>query len=649
MQSIMPQSESRKPAWAAAAPAEPVDATHVGCSSSTLKLAEADLARSCLSLADAEAVGMFAVDRASSIDPGFKPVPSLVLQYFDATGSPLTYERDGTRRPFCRVRYLLDPSGWRLKAQRYAQPANTGTPIYLPRTADWSDDALRGSGGIVLTEGEKKAAALCSQGIAAVAVGGVFNFASKEAAVPLHPDVARIARLAGDLYVVFDSDAAEKPDVLEAERRLVGQIAVAGGRPHVVRLPPADDGSKVGTDDYLVSHGAEALLELINAAPVVGADTLATSGEIISLPDLLSREVHPVPELIPGWLERGTVTFIAGQGGSNKSRMCLQIGLCLDAGVLPPGLGGADRAQIERGPIATLVYVSAEDDGDELARRAQAITKQLKLRRRKDSRAVFLPLAGKDAALVVMREDGQHIVTPRYAELVALLHSIPGHKILVLDSAYDFARWTGKTKIDEDAVNWFVKTFLTGICGQCDATLLIPWHPSQAGSERADMSGWSVAWHNAPRARWALKESSAVADAFELSVTKRNHGRKAEPVLFSFHEGALLLVADVPDDGKESALRSAVAAVAVRVAREGIPFNRKDRIPSDVLAEVTRLTGRQVSQHAFRDALGAAVRAGELQIVIKSRHRAPGFYPPGEEAAELANAARHRVRGGGDG
>src|SRR6202044_2632045 len=103
------------------------------------------------------------------------------------------------------------------KEQRYAQPAGTGTPIYLPYTMDWSDDALRDCGGVALTEGEKKAAALCSQGIRAVAVGGVFNFSDKAAAAPLHPDLARIARLAGDLTIVFHSDAAEKPDVLEAE------------------------------------------------------------------------------------------------------------------------------------------------------------------------------------------------------------------------------------------------------------------------------------------------------------------------------------------------------------------------------------------------------------------------------------------------
>ena len=627
----------------AAEPAERIEPA-AGCSESTQDLAAADLARSGLTSADAEALGMFAVDRANSVNPGFKPVPALVLPYFDAQGQPLTYERAGFPASFCRVRYLTDSSGWRLKsAQRYAQPAGTGTPVYLPCTVDWSDPALSRSGGVVLTEGEKKAAALCSQGIPAVAVGGVFNFSDKDAAAPLHQDLARIARLAGDVHICFDSDAAEKPDVLEAERRLVGQIAVAGGRPHVVRLPPADDGAKVGADDFLLAHGADALLELINAAPVAGADVLAGSGDVRTLADILSREVQPVPELIPEWLEKGIPTFIAGQGGVHKSRWCLQIGLCLNAGALPLGLGGAQRATIERGPIATLVYVSAEDDEDELARRAQAITRQLKLKRPKDSRAAFLPRKGKDSALVIMREGGQAIVQPFYNELAALLCSIPGHKLVVLDSAYDFARWTGKTKVEEDSVNWFVKVFLQGLCDQCDATLLIPSHPSQAGSEREDMSGWSVAWHNAPRARWGLKAARDIEDAFELSVTKRNHGRKADPVLLRFHEGALLPAAEIPDDGKAAFARKAVVAAALQAAELGQALTMQRNPPAWMLKDISKACGRSVSSREVKDHLQAAVIDGELIYRHGHGKTRAGYFPPDDNAAPQL---RHDAGGG---
>jgi len=80
-----------------------------------------------------------------------------------------------------------------------------------------------------------------------------------------------------------------------------------------------------------------------------------------------------------------------------------------------------------------------------------------------------------------MHESGQVEVRPFYHRLIQRLRKVPGHKIVVLDSAYDFVRFTGKAKIDEDAVNYFIKVVLQGICDLTDSTLLIPWHPSQAG------------------------------------------------------------------------------------------------------------------------------------------------------------------------
>ena len=599
----------------AAPPAEPMDLADVGCSLTTLQRAEHKLAESGLTLDDARATGMFPTDDASSIHPDFAAAPALVIPYLDASGDYSAYDQEGLRVPFCRVRYLPAPGRPPPKERRYDQAGASGTRPYFPRSDCWAQAAAGALDGVVVVEGELKAAALCKAGIPAVGIGGVDCFGDGVAAA-LHPALGALSRQVQDVYVLFDNDPeakeAARARVQAAEWRFAGQLALAGARPHIVHLPPADDGGKVGSDDYLVANGADALLALVNAAPVVGAETRTSSGEMVSLADLMEGDPKPVPELIPGWLQKGIVTFLAGQGGVHKSRLALQIGLCLNAGVLPPGLGGDQRAQIDRGPIATLVYVSAEDGVEELRRRAQMIAGQLKLKRPKDSRAVFLPRDGKDCALVVIQEGGKAELRPFYHELTALLRGIPGHKLVVLDSAYDFARWTGKTKVEEDSVNWFIKTFLKGICDQCDATLLIPWHPSQAGSEREDMSGWSVAWHNAPRARWALKAAKDVEDAFELSVTKRSHGQKAEPILLRFHEGALLPAVDIPDDGKAVFARRAVVAAAVRAAEVGTPLTQQRNPPAWVLTEVSKACGRSVSVREVKDQLQAAVADGEL-------------------------------------
>jgi hypothetical protein len=613
--------------------AEPADPPQSDkrCSPSTLKLAESDLARSGSSLAAVAADGMFAVDDASAVDPSFAAKPALVIPYTDPHGRPVTYLHNGTSAPYHRVRYL-SPPGWPSpKGRKYDQPPGSGTPPYFAPSFDWSDANLRDVGGVVVCEGEKKAGAACAAGFPAIGIGGVDNFSDGAAA--LHPEIARIAKLVGSVWIVHDSDAATKDRVRGAEDRLAGQLAVAGATPTIVRLPSGECGSKMGVDDYLAAYGSDALRDLMLGTPPVGEEALVTSGEVVTLAELMAGDVAPVPELIPDWLQKGIVTFLAGQGGVHKSRLALQLGLCLNAGVLPPGLGAIQRATIERGPIATLVYVSAEDGVDELRRRAQMIAGQLKLKRPKDSHAVFLPRDGKDCALVVIQEGGKVEFRPFYHELTSLLCSIPGHKLVVLDSAYDFARWTGKTKIEEDAVNWFIKVFLRGICDQCDATLLIPWHPSQAGSEREDVAGWSVAWHNAPRARWALKASKDITDAFELSVTKRSHGRKADPVLLRFHEGALLPAAEIPDDGKAVFTRKAVVAAAIKAAGVGQAFTQQRNPAAWVLTEVSKACGRSVSAKEVKDHLQGAVVDGELIYRAGHGKVRAGYFPPDENAA----------------
>lgn len=606
------------------------------CSSTTRKLARLDLERSGLSLDGAASAQIFPVDDASTVCRDFATAPALVIPYRDPRGRPITYEKDGVAHPFCRARYLTIPGYPLPRGRKYDQPADSGTPPYFATIYDWSNLEHGEVAACVITEGEKKALALCCAGIPAVAIGGVFNFADHSAG--LHPELRDVATRCRDIYIAFDSDAAYKPDIRLAEWRLAGQLALSGARVHIVRIPASGD-DKVGVDDYLLEHGAAALQELILSAPPLGdAPALANDNEI-TVADMLGREVAPVEELIPGWLEKGIPTFLAGVGGVHKSRLAMQWALCLNTGAsiwgLDAAVGGLKPAK------ATMVYCAAEDDANELARRAQAICRALKLK--KPDQGVFLPCT--DAALVIMRENADAEVRPFYHDLVARLRRIEGHKIVVLDSAYDFVRFAGRAKIDEDAVNYFIKVVLQGICDQTNSTLLIPWHPSQAGSTRESMDGWSVAWNNAPRARLGLKKVDGRADAYALSVTKRNHGPLGQTLNIAFHEGALLPCDALPDDGKAAVLRGICVKAAIEAAEHNVPFNRRDAIPNLVFKQIEQEIGRRPSKLDLKDALEEATRAGELCYLQNSRHRSAGFYPPDAELAkDLAKSARRAAR-----
>lgn len=112
---------------------------------------------------------------------------------------------------------------------------------------------------LVITEGQKKAEKAAQEGIGCVAVFGVWswfvNFGGES--VP----VEALSRLEWSRYSVeicFDSDAATNPHIRRAElalarwlrNREVFKVAV-------IRLPAADDGSKVGLDDYLLNHSVD--------------------------------------------------------------------------------------------------------------------------------------------------------------------------------------------------------------------------------------------------------------------------------------------------------------------------------------------------------------------------------------------------------
>ena len=390
---------------------------------------------------------------------------------------------------------------------------------------------------------------------------------------------------------------------------------------------------KVGADDFLVAHGANALRGLILSTPAVGEISADTpSRDEITVAEILRREVVPVEELIPGWVEKGIPNFIAGPGGVHKSRLAMQWGLCINAGASVWGLGAALEGL--RLAKATLVFCAAEDDANELARRAQAISTALKLK--SPSHGMFIARKGRDSALVVMHEEGRVEVRPFYHRLVHRLRNISGHKVVVLDSAYDFVRFAGRAKIDEDLVNHFIKVVLQGICDQTDATILIPWHPSQAGSGREAMDGWSVAWHNAARARLAISAVENVEDTYELKVVKRNHGRKGEPIKLKFYDSVLLPVDAVPDDGKAVAIHKACVDAAVYAAGIGHPFTKQRNIAPDIVAEISKRANAQLTARRVKEVLEAAAFKGELEYRDGYGRVKAGYFPRSRPTVETA-------------
>lgn len=169
---------------------------------------------------------------------------------------------EGKATRFFRYRYLEETrQGFALmtgqKALKYGQPYNTINEIYLPPFIDWAA-YLRGSGPLVITEGELKAACATLHEVPTIGLGGVWCFMSKRSKLPLLPQLQAAINWKDRLVIVcYDSDAVTNPDVLAAEGVLAKNLTALGADVRIARIPVEAE-TKLGIDDYIVKYGASA-------------------------------------------------------------------------------------------------------------------------------------------------------------------------------------------------------------------------------------------------------------------------------------------------------------------------------------------------------------------------------------------------------
>jgi hypothetical protein len=170
-----------------------------------------------------------------------------------------------------------------------------------------------------ITEGLKKADALASHDLCAIALLGVWAFKGKNpfGGTTILADFDNVALKGRDVHIVFDSDVMLKPQVRQALIRLTEHLQRKGAHVTAVYLPQ-NDGQKVGVDDYLLSHNVQELEGLIEA-PRSQPQPAAPNVELLTCPPArLSRPLM----LIDGqayaatWLwTRTTITEKCGKDG----------------------------------------------------------------------------------------------------------------------------------------------------------------------------------------------------------------------------------------------------------------------------------------------------------------------------------------------
>src|SRR5262245_2752880 len=214
-----------------------------------------DLRKSGLSDATITAAGLY------TPSPGDLPL-LLSPRFVDKVRHVLVFPYDGASqaipilRPGEFVRCKLFPPVTDNQGHtiRYYQRAGTPPRLYIP--ADVRASLPDPTRPLLITEGEKKALKANQEGLATIAVGGLWNWQANGRAIA---DLSRIDWVERETVIVPDSDVWTRLELVQPAFALDKELESRGAKVMVLKLPPARDGAKAGIDDYLCAHPRERL------------------------------------------------------------------------------------------------------------------------------------------------------------------------------------------------------------------------------------------------------------------------------------------------------------------------------------------------------------------------------------------------------
>lgn len=287
-----------------------------------------------------------------------------------------------------------------------------------------------------------------------------------------------------------------------------------------------------------------ATAEVISPAPPVG-DGIGRL-PLLDMAAIAAREPPAREWAMKGWIPARQATYLTGPGSAGKSLLAQLLCTCVALG--RPFLG----VEVSQG---SALYVTCEDDGNELERRQKDICESLGVPRTAlVGRLHLCSLQGQvDTELVNFENSGRLIITDAYRRLQATAEEV-GARFIAIDNV---AHLTPE-EIVRSKVAGFVN-LLNRLALAIDGAVLFLGHPNKLGNE---FSG-STAWENQVRTRLFMEEPKDTIDA-DLKVlrrTKSNYARKGEEITFRWHAGCFVLDNDLPPAlGEQLALTAAAAA-----------------------------------------------------------------------------------------
>lgn len=278
--------------------------------------------------------------------------------------------------------------------------------------------------------------------------------------------------------------------------------------------------------------------------PRPGVSTLRSFGEI-------GMQSLPREWILEDWIPAGpsAFTLFTGDGGTGKSMVAIAMGLAISLGEPWEGIRTTQQ------PV---IYISCEDDEDEIDRRVYAHrTYPGREAMGCFDRPFYVQSRTGKNSLLCVSKDGHVMKGPFYAELDIILGRIPGPKVLILDTLVDMF---GGNENARPEVNTFVKSVVGSLTVKHNATGILLAHPPK--NTGATYSG-STAWNGAVRNRIFLKnhDPKRKTKYRVLSNEKANYGASGGEMVMKYDHGIYVAVDQVEMEGLlQSAILDAVQA-----------------------------------------------------------------------------------------
>ena len=247
--------------------------------------------------------------------------------------------------------------------------------------------------------------------------------------------------------------------------------------------------------------------------------------KLLSAGQVLEKPVTPRAFLISELLPQRVIAGLIAPGGSGKSMLAMHIGVALAGGSSLFGQFYAPRP-------GTVVFLSGEDDIDEMHRRLSAIlATEAKGTRQSVNNNLHLVDRSEDFDLFTRRlTHGDAEITPVLDELVSAILAQAANPIdlLIVDPA---ARFRGGEENSASDVNRFIQALYT-LKDRLACTVLVLHHVNKSaktnGASQNNARG-SSAFSDGVRMMLELSLLDA-SDTLVLSCVKSNYGRRPEPI-----------------------------------------------------------------------------------------------------------------------